>query len=99
MRTERQSLRWAIEKWVNPKLHSAVRAQRLQQDIGRRCPCVRVDLDSSAGPLSIIFFRHGDGAWHVYPPAHRRLSLSVPEHSMFCLTNATAVVREDITTA
>jgi hypothetical protein len=28
------------------------------------------------GPIAIIFFRHDDGTWNVFPPQARRPSMS-----------------------
>jgi hypothetical protein len=31
---------------------------------------VRIEVDLSSSVFAIIFFRHGDGSWCVYPPAY-----------------------------
>ena len=41
---------------------------------GRRC--VRVETEQPGGLLSIVFFRHDDGSWNVFPPAMERPAMS-----------------------
>ncbi|MEZ2305311.1 hypothetical protein AB6809_01560 [Paraburkholderia sp. RCC_158] len=35
----------------------------------KRCVCVEAQRE--AGALTLFFFRHGDGLWHVFPPDER----------------------------
>lgn len=39
---------------------------RSQDGLTRR---VCVEVSRPAGPLVLFFFRHGDGTWHMFPPA------------------------------
>jgi hypothetical protein len=65
-----QSLRCLVEKWLAPAPGSAVRVtefSRTRWD-GRRYVCVRTS--SSAGARALLFFRHDDGSWCVFPATH-----------------------------
>ncbi|WP_354683878.1 hypothetical protein [Cupriavidus necator] len=68
MQAEEKSLRSMVEKWLGCTLTSSLRVA----DVGRLRDCgsrfVRVESERVTGTLSIVFFRHGDGAWHVFPP-------------------------------
>lgn len=36
---------------------------------------VCVEVRRPDGPILLFFFRHGDGTWHVFPPAHNLCSM------------------------
>jgi hypothetical protein len=38
---------------------------------------VRVEAMHRSRPLAIIFFRHNDGSWCVFPPDGERLSMNI----------------------
>jgi len=75
--TGRQSLRWLINKWFAFDTEAddrSTRARRVQFKSGR---CVCVEAKHTGGKVVIFFFRHDDGSWQVFPPAAKRLALSV----------------------
>ncbi|MBB5447390.1 hypothetical protein HDG38_006034 [Paraburkholderia sp. WSM4177] len=37
--------------------------------------CIQIDLPT--GAFSLFFFRHADGAWHVFPPGQRRPEMGI----------------------
>jgi hypothetical protein len=41
---------------------------------GARYVCI--EAEHPGGPLAIIFFRHDDGTWNVFPPQAKRPSMS-----------------------
>jgi hypothetical protein len=71
-----KSLRSMIEKWFMPSSETSLRVSRFGRRQPNRRHCVRVEALRPAGPLAILFFRHDDGAWRVFPPEARRPALS-----------------------
>ncbi|MDK2662173.1 hypothetical protein QOS04_37510 [Cupriavidus sp. LEh21] len=71
-----RSLRSMVDKWLAPAVANPPRIVC----IGRMRDCqnrfVRVECDHLTGTRSIVFFRHGDGSWHVFPPMTRRAALA-----------------------
>jgi hypothetical protein len=72
MTLPKRSLRAAIGKWLGTDTSAHFRLARIGRSEASRWRCVRIDVDSPSGPLSIMFFRHDDGSWHVFPPNGRR---------------------------
>jgi hypothetical protein len=70
------SLRWAVDKWLAPTPARPARVVRLCRShvTGSRYVCI--ESMHPSGPIAIIFFRHDDGAWNVFPPQARRPSMS-----------------------
>lgn len=76
-----QSLRVLVEKWLG----AVGGAQLLVRSIHRiragrhRCVCIEVERasGSACNSFTLFFFRHNDGAWHVYPPEAVRPAMSV----------------------
>ncbi|WOD16528.1 hypothetical protein [Paraburkholderia kirstenboschensis] len=71
MAASERSLRELIEKWLDA---SGAASARIQLQPGarqgnRRCICVEAQRET--GILTLFFFRHGDGLWHVFPPDER----------------------------
>ncbi|AUT66887.1 hypothetical protein C2L65_44910 [Paraburkholderia terrae] len=64
-----KSLRYQVDKWLAPAATSTVRAIEFGRTrwLGTRFVCV--ETSSASGARILYFFRHGDGAWHVFPPA------------------------------
>jgi hypothetical protein len=71
MAASERSLRELIEKWLDASGAASVRIQ-LQPSPRRgirRCVCVEAQRET--GVLTLFFFRHDDGFWHVFPPGER----------------------------
>ncbi|CAE6843623.1 hypothetical protein [Paraburkholderia domus] len=81
MSADKQSLRWIIEKWFGSELRARIYLMRTAQSLRARCRCVRVEAPSQSGPLSILFFRHEDGSWYVFPPEEKRPEIGVAGHA------------------
>jgi hypothetical protein len=62
---------WAVDRWLGPTSATHLRKLRFYRArMHRRRVCV--EAMDSGGLLSILFFRHDDGSWNVYPPAKAR---------------------------
>jgi hypothetical protein len=76
MQSIENSLHWAVDKWLAPTPEHPARVVRLCRShaTGSRYVCIEAMLAN--GPIAIIFFRHDDGTWNVFPPQARRPSMS-----------------------
>ncbi|MFM0437256.1 hypothetical protein PQQ84_12370 [Paraburkholderia strydomiana] len=71
MAASERSLRELVEKWLDTSGAASARIQ-LQPSAGqrnRRCICVEAQRET--GTLTLFFFHHGNGLWHVFPPDER----------------------------
>ncbi|SOE90687.1 hypothetical protein SAMN05446935_10003 [Burkholderia sp. YR290] len=71
------SLRSVVEKWFGAGSDAHARVRRSRYIRCKQWRCVRVEATRSADTLELIFFRHDDGSWCVFPPDTRRLSMDV----------------------
>ena len=76
MRGQERSLRALAEKWLG--LDTIKRATVTRFGRSRRHPWryVRVEAILPSGALAILFFRHDDGSWCVFPPASPRPAIN-----------------------
>lgn len=74
------SLRVVVEKWFAA---TPVRVTRFKRTRISQSRFVRVETRSPSSPVSILFFKHEDGAWRVFPPDARRLTM----HSREAITD------------
>jgi hypothetical protein len=67
--THEYSLRTQVDKWLAPGLSTQVRVTEFSRTRlgGRRYVCVETALP--LGSRALLFFRHDDGCWCVFPPA------------------------------
>jgi hypothetical protein len=70
--TDNRSLRYQVEKWLAPAPTSSVHVTEFGRTRWGRTRYVRVETSSPTGLRVLFFFRHGDGTWHVFPPAADR---------------------------
>lgn len=71
MKTDKMSLRGLLAKWVGFDADTPARVTRVRPP--RQCTaCVQVDVARASGDLSLLFFRHADGSWSVFPPSAAR---------------------------
>ncbi|MFM0514462.1 hypothetical protein P0D80_44045 [Paraburkholderia sp. RL17-373-BIF-A] len=68
MNTSCITLRSLVEKWLAPTLSMPARVTQIGRVLATHARYVRLEGCTSAGPLTIIFFKHDDGSWGVYPP-------------------------------
>ncbi len=88
MTVPKRSLRAAVEKWLGIDTSAHFRLTRIGRSEESRWRCVRVDIDSPSGSLSIMFFRHDDSSWHVFPPNGRRPVIGGSRYSNQLLPDA-----------
>ncbi|WP_244816189.1 hypothetical protein [Caballeronia sp. Lep1P3] len=76
MQTAHHSLHGAVDKWLAPTFTHPARVARFCRShvTGARYVCIEGWHDG--GAIAIIFFRHDDGTWNVFPPQARRPSMS-----------------------
>jgi hypothetical protein len=77
MRTRQTLLRGLVEKWLGPDPEGRARVTRFNASTNHPWRYVRVELTRRSGDLSIIFFRHDDGSWCLFPPEKKRPAMSV----------------------
>jgi hypothetical protein len=70
------SLHWAVDKWLAPSPAHPARVVQLCRSHLTGMRFVRIEAWHAGGSIAIIFFRHEDGTWNVFPPQVRRLSMS-----------------------
>ena len=75
MNATEKSLHWIVDKWLAPTPSMPARITQIQHDRSQPHRFVRVEALRPSGLLSIIFFRHDDGSWNVFPPASKRPAL------------------------
>jgi hypothetical protein len=76
MNTHERSLRVQVEKWLGADPASRTRVTRFSRTRLNQWRCVRVEVVRASGLLSLVFFRHDDGSWCVFPPACRRQAMN-----------------------
>ena len=75
--THEYSLRTQVDKWLAPGLSTPVRVTEFSRTRfgGRRYVCVETALP--LGSRALLFFRHDDGCWCVFPPALDRPNMTM----------------------
>jgi hypothetical protein len=76
MRTREKSLRALVEKWLGPDSERKARIRRFSHPRKRAWRYVHVETFHSSGAFEIVFFRHQDGSWCVFPPDIDRPTMS-----------------------
>jgi hypothetical protein len=71
MSTMGGSLRAIVEKWFMAAPVSSIRTCRLPGKVR----CVRVQALRPDDPIELLFFRHDDGMWRVFPPATESIAM------------------------
>jgi hypothetical protein len=60
-------LRTLVDKWFGPSAVMTIRVMEFSRTPTDRTRFVRVGAAHTDGSLTIVFFRHADGSWNVYP--------------------------------
>lgn len=68
MKTTAYSLRSLVDKWLAPSQRTPAHLVQIGRTPVARLRFVRFEGKTSAGCISIVFFRHDDGSWCVFPP-------------------------------
>jgi hypothetical protein len=76
MYTGEKSLHWIVDKWLAPTPSMPARVTRIHRTGSHRGRVVCVETLRPDGVLSIVFFRHDDGSWNVFPPAAERPAMN-----------------------
>ncbi|SDG15838.1 hypothetical protein [Paraburkholderia phenazinium] len=76
MSAAEKSLHWIVDKWLAPTPATPARITRMGRTGSRRGRAVCVETLRPGGLLSIVFFRHDDGSWNVFPPAAERPAMN-----------------------
>lgn len=69
MYTGHMSLRLLVDKWLAPTAATPVRITHFSRTGSNGTRYVRVEALRPTGLLAILFFRHDDGSWCVFPPS------------------------------
>ena len=79
-----QSLRILVEKWLGAVSAGHLHVHSIHRVRAGRRRCVCIEVERAASPFSsafssftLFFFRHDDGAWHIYPPEAVRPAMSL----------------------
>jgi hypothetical protein len=76
MNSNRVSLRSLVDKWLAPTLSMPARVTQIGRVLATHGRYVRLEGCISTGPLTIVFFRHEDGSWCVFPSVPASPSMS-----------------------
>lgn len=66
------TLRSLVDKWLAPTFSTPARVAQVGRLLATRSRFVRIEGHTSSGTLTIVFFRHNDGSWCVFPPAQTK---------------------------
>jgi hypothetical protein len=75
-----RSLRDVVSMWLGSDVAGRIRVTRITRSRRRAWRCVCVESGGDQRSLKIMFFRHDDGSWFVFPPAPRRPVMGVAVH-------------------
>ncbi|CAE6746970.1 hypothetical protein R75461_02752 [Paraburkholderia nemoris] len=75
-----RSLRKIVNMWLGSDAGSS-RVTRITRTRCKAWRCVCVESEGEQRSLKIMFFRHDDGCWFVFPPAPRRPAMGVAVHA------------------
>ncbi|SAL78866.1 hypothetical protein AWB67_05343 [Caballeronia terrestris] len=76
MNSHASSLHRLVDKWLGPTQATPARVVRMTRSGSHPTRCIRVEVERPSGSLSVLFFRHDDGTWCVFPPTNRRPSMN-----------------------
>jgi hypothetical protein len=69
-----RSLRTLVDKWIGARCD--IRITQFSHGRDEQHRFVRIEGASDESPIALIFFRHDDGGWCVFPPAPRRPTMN-----------------------
>lgn len=72
MASRERSLSRVVGSWLGTQDAGPMRVVRFGQSRKHLCRYVCVEAAREVGLLAIVFFRHDDGSWCVFPQAPRR---------------------------
>jgi hypothetical protein len=71
IKPEEGTLRWLVEKWLWPTQVAPARVTRFGRTTLDRTRFVCLEAWRQERLVALLFFRHIDGTWHVFPPQTR----------------------------
>ncbi|MGF6780739.1 hypothetical protein [Paraburkholderia sp. GAS334] len=77
MSTRERSLRVLVERWLGRGAATHARVTRFSHSRRKLWRYVCVEAERPSGRLAIVFFRHDDGSWCVFPPEYKRPALNL----------------------
>jgi hypothetical protein len=87
--TRENSLRTQVDKWLSPSLSTPVRVTEFSRTRQGRRRYVCVETSLPLGPRALLFFRHDDGCWCVFPPASDRPHSTIGRDSVRSMATQT----------
>ncbi len=84
MAVRESPLRRVVESWLGTFKAGRIRVTRFGHTHKKMCRYVCVEAAREQGTLAIVFFRHDDGSWCVYPPAPRSLAMGAAMELVRC---------------
>ena len=96
MSSRGRSLRLLVERWIGTDDANHARVTRLAR--GARGPWrwVCVEVPRASGALRIMFFRHNDGSWFVYPPENPRPVMDAVRAAVQTETHVTQIANHPL---
>lgn len=70
-----RTLRTLVDKWIG--VTNGIRVTHFSHGRDNRYRFVRVEGALDESPIALIFFRHDDGSWCVFPPARMRPAMNL----------------------
>ncbi|AUT76731.1 hypothetical protein PTKU46_78870 [Paraburkholderia terrae] len=77
MTSAESSLREMVDHWLRPDPSRGVRVIEFRNSRCRHECYVCVEAPKATGAIALFFFRHGDGAWRIFPQARERPAMRV----------------------
>ena len=76
MASAAKSLRCLVDHWLAPDHAKAVKVVEFNRRSNHVC-YVCVEVTKAGGPVAMLFFRHRDGQWCIFPPNRERPAMRV----------------------
>lgn len=77
MNEHRTSLRSLVDKWLAPTPSTPGWVTNFGHIASSHLRYVRLEGGAATAPRAIIFFRHDDGSWYVFPPLQARPAMGL----------------------
>jgi hypothetical protein len=77
MNVRERSLRNMVESWLGAQCADHIRVTRFSHSRRKLWRYVCVETVRETGAMALVFFRHDDGSWCVFPPEPRRPMMGV----------------------
>ncbi|TAL97923.1 MAG: hypothetical protein EPN73_04790 [Paraburkholderia sp.] len=72
-----RSLRKVVESWLGSEPENRLRITRVSRSRWKLWRYVCVESARGDGAMALVFFRHDDGSWCVFPPAPMRPAMGM----------------------